>query len=137
MSVIRLRTKRTNWFGSIERETKYIFPMIKPYDLGKGRKLIQTSDQVFAVTGLTKVETKKDKRLLSQLMVEAPVDTGTLRRSYNVYPLFSSKTGKWNLVIYNKVWYFKFPYHYYRGEIKNNHRFIRDFVYDAVRKVIL
>lgn len=128
---------RSFWAAiKVGKAAKYKWPLIPDVDLGSGMTLIQTSQEVFAITGLTEGQAKgRERMLLSALKKYAPIRTGRLRRSYNVYPL-KGKSGKWGLVIYNTAWYFRFAYHYYRGEIRFNKTFIKDFVEKAVRETV-
>ena len=117
---------------------KYDWTMVKEeVKPGSDIWLVQTSDNVFAVKGFPPelVNRENAKRLKSNLERHAPVDTGTLRRDYSTTYMTHPTAGR-IFVISNRAPYFKFPYHYYRGEIKFNKSFIRDFVQDAIRDLI-
>jgi len=114
---------------------KYTWPMIDPVIYGGGIEFRQVSDRVFMIIGLNEIQTRHAGALLKKLQKNAPVYTGRLRKSYDVYPI-QYKPGEWALAITNRMTYFKFPYHYYRGEIKWNRKFKRDFVRDSVDYVI-
>jgi hypothetical protein len=117
---------------------KYKFPKIQPIKFRDDITLRGVDDiksSSFYVTGLQEKDMRHAKYLLDRLKHHAPVDTGRLRRSYNAYP-YEVKPGVWVIAISNQSPYFKFAYFYYRGEIKQNHSFIKDFVADAVRDMV-
>lgn len=114
---------------------KYDWPPINPVVYGGGIELRQVSDRVFMLIGLRQNHLRHKDFLMGQLKRRAPVDTGRLQRSYDVYPM-EYQANLWALIITNRMTYFKFAYHFYRGEIAQNHSFIRDFIQDAVDPVV-
>ena len=126
------------WFEALptpSKISKYKWRNIDPIDVGSGIMLHKTDDRIFAVVGYKKTTKQMAAYLKGQLRREAPKESGTLSRSYDVYPLKTPR-GNWVLAIYNRVPYFRFPYQYYRGKIRWNRVFIRDFVADAVRDLV-
>ncbi len=79
----------------------------------------QVKEGLFGLRGISKSEGKLYKdRLLKELQRWAPVDTERLKKSYRVFPL-EYQPGKYALVISNTVDYFRFPWHYYKNEIRD------------------
>lgn len=97
--------------------------------------MVQVKQELFALAGLREKHLRHQTHLENELRRFAPDDTGRLRISYTVFPIQPSK-GKYVFAISNKMWYFKFAWHYYRGEIKFNNIFIRDFIEQAVSSLI-
>jgi len=93
--------------------------------------LVQTGQKVFAITNLRKRETEKKDYLMRQLRKYAPVKSGRLQGSYQVWAL-EPTPNRWALIITNRAPYFKFVWHYYRGELVTSKGFKRDFVKQAV-----
>ena len=111
---------------------KYDWPLMQPVIYPGGIELRQVSDRVFMLIGLTEQQTKQKDFLLRQLKKNTPRGiTRRLYKSYDVYPLEYQK-GLYALIITNKMTYFKFAWHFYRGEIVYNRKFKRDFIRDSV-----
>lgn len=125
--------RKTSWYRSYSHKDaeKYTWTKTPQVKYKGGITLNMVNEGVFALAGLTKAQAENNREKLKRSLIrEAPSDTGRLKRSYTVTVIEGKYS--WILGIINDVWYFRFPYHYYRGEIRWNHRFIRDFIQDAV-----
>lgn len=115
---------------------KYHWDPIPPVVYGGGIELRQVSDRVFMLIGLRQNHLRHQDFLKGQLIRYAPIGlTRRLRASYDVYPM-EYQAGLWALIITNRMTYFKFAYHFYRGEIKWNKIFRRDFIQQAVNAML-
>ena len=116
--------------------SSYTWPKIKVVRYPGGYTFRQLDEETFVLTGLTKIQANKFYAILRRnLQVSSPKDTTLLSRKWLVW-VAEPKPGKFVILMKNQVPYFRFPYHYYRGEIKWNKVFRRDFVQDAVDRIV-
>jgi len=134
------RFPRFSWWKSLRnvgKSGKYTWTMRPQKDYANGCVFKQVDQEQFAVYKVaeSREATKKlADRLKSHLRRFSPVDTGNLRNRWQAVPI-QGKLG-FHIGFWNTAWYFKFAWHYYRGEIKQNKVFIRDFVEQAVDELI-
>lgn len=119
-------------YGAIPTPQKYKYPLMTPVRYKNGMQLRQTSDNVFVLFSMPQsIAQQNIAYLKSRLMQYSPVDTGYLRRNYDVYKL-EVRPGKWGLVMYNRASYFKFPFNYYKKKRRN---FIRRATDDVIQRI--